>query len=1224
MHERIDTAARTGFIVLALFLVGCGGDDTPVAPPMLSAPATLSAPPRDALPFDIDGLSRAPVLSLEIEVTLATPAIGPIAGGQPVTITGKFPIAASIAGAAQAYATYGVYFGTNRATFDDSFNPVLTATTMYVTTPPGDALGLVPVVVVDAIYDPAPFNALLDGYEYVDNFSILEVDPDFGPLSGNQFVKVIGFFPIAANISTAAQAYAAYRVYFDGVLADFNPVFDPVITAECMYVITPPGNRPGLVNVSVFDIINLLYDPIASVRVLNNGYDYVGDLALDEVDPTVGFVFGMEPVTLRGIFPVTTAFSLYATAAEVSEAFTVYFDNDIAEFNSAVFPIISAEELFVISPVPRDVGPVDVSVLSRADGIYVQLSNAYRYYSMLIHEVVPPSGPIEGGNGVEIRGLFLTDAIYDIYRAEQLYTVFFGANQATFEITEPFLTPITAASIDIIAKTYISNRLYMFVPPGDDFGFVDLQVISDLGKEPRAIARNAYEYTSDVGVGLWFDASISPNPVGKVPAGDLLVEITVSGEISDDTIIFIVPQGGDPKNPEHRLVLEQDGEVETTDDATIWRGTNTSSISTFMNGDGILMDGHAAIYILEGTNADNILGGDFNDIDEGGRIRESAQQGRHCIIDTIPPRMRVNGGLSGEDFIGSDPSLTLSDQFTTLDITPDSIIHPFTPPGSGIIANENVPWDQSFLTGPPALSNDRAQLFYNVGSVTNDFPREDLAFHLFVDFEDISVYDALGLPDRPDPNPDPIANIDIDRFTGSTERQRSGFDLAPTAPAVGGVESAVRTGDRVLIQWDFQSSASGVPEIDGITTTYESSDLDETVDATSTLSSNLDAANMVLSGFWEADPGVPFSGENLLMPIVFRAVDRAGDYFPRGDDSRPKRKVFTEDDSIAGVLNLWWLVNTGTRFVDTNIPGSENTRTPNFIWKNSSLEDPKTEPEPERLFNYKLFFVDPIEGLSREDARDGPYTLHKDWNGWTPKTTLTTGEIDQVEGTWMLLVVIAADEAGNVEQWPVDDLLASTDGITPDGTTEVVTVIGNSGSPSQSNWRRWFVPPAAQVIDTQAEPTFWHDFFGSNETIDSGDRIVGKNIEIVPLPARNSGGTVSVSFEVEVIPDPSVEATNFAVRFELFKDGAGPGEFERDLIADRFITLTFDNLGDPITRRPVHYVFRATGIVNLDEPNEVVDSTPVNFSFVVVDNIVEFIENRRSSDEQPIKELDRP
>ena len=73
--------------------------------------------------------------------------------------------------------------------------------------------------------------------------------------------------------------------------------------------------------------------------------------------------------------------------------------------------------------------------------------------------------------------------------------------------------------------------------------------------------------------------------------------------------------------------------------------------------------------------------------------------------------------------------------------------------------------------------------------------------------------------------------------------------------------------------------------------------------------------------------------------------------------------------------------------------------------------------------------------------------------------------------------------------------------------------------------------------------------------------------------------------------------------------------------AQTTLFIPFSDLGDRVTRRPVHYVFQATGRVIVDT-RTIIDSTPANFKFVVVDNVAEFIEGR--GDDQPIKEQDRP
>ena len=95
--------------------------------------------------------------------------------------------------------------------------------------------------------------------------------------------------------------------------------------------------------------------------------------------------------------------------------------------------------------------------------------------------------------------------------------------------------------------------------------------------------------------------------------------------------------------------------------------------------------------------------------------------------------------------------------------------------------------------------------------------------------------------------------------------------------------------------------------------------------------------------------------------------------------------------------------------------------------------------------------------------------------------------------------------------------------------------------------------------------------------------------------------------------------------FGLFREGQLDDQTPISVqIGDRSFTVTYFDLGDRITRQPVHYVFRATGSVTdaNTPPDTIIDSTPANFKFVVVDNVAKFVEGR--GDDQPIKELDRP
>jgi hypothetical protein len=64
-------------------------------------------------------------------------------------------------------------------------------------------------------------------------------------------------------------------------------------------------------------------------------------------------------------------------------------------------------------------------------------------------------------------------------------------------------------------------------------------------------------------------------------------------------------------------------------------------------------------------------------------------------------------------------------------------------------------------------------------------------------------------------------------------------------------------------------------------------------------------------------------------------------------------------------------------------------------------------------------------------------------------------------------------------------------------------------------------------------------------------------------------------------------------------------------------------------RQPAYYVFRARTFIDVNandalDSGEIYDASPATVQFVVVDNVANFIQNRKSEDTQPIQEMDRP
>jgi hypothetical protein len=101
----------------------------------------------------------------ELVVTAVVPSRGPLTGGQAVCVAGSFSVIETIRSAQEAYDIYGVYFGKIRAEFCTGVPEVVTATSMYVITPPGVAPGPVEVEVI-CIPRLRVGNALGNAYEY--------------------------------------------------------------------------------------------------------------------------------------------------------------------------------------------------------------------------------------------------------------------------------------------------------------------------------------------------------------------------------------------------------------------------------------------------------------------------------------------------------------------------------------------------------------------------------------------------------------------------------------------------------------------------------------------------------------------------------------------------------------------------------------------------------------------------------------------------------------------------------------------------------------------------------------------------------------------------------------------------------------------------------------------------------------------------------------------------
>ncbi len=463
----------------------------------------------------------------------------------------------------------------------------------------------------------------------------------------------------------------------------------------------------------------------------------------------------------------------------------------------------------------------------------------------------------------------------------------------------------------------------------------------------------------------------------------------------------------------------------------------------------------------------------------------------------------------------------------------------------------------------------------------------------------------------------------------------------------------------------FQPSPFNLPNITDIDVAFTTSGA--TTGSGASLSSNLDITpDRLTAAYTIGDPGDPVSGVQFdqnelysLIPIVWRAVDRAGNYFPQGDPDRGRRKLWTANDTSPegylpnqqpdmGPLNLWWLRSTGTRIVST-VPPSGDARDPSFTWTPTAGPNPPglfdlASGERLRWYSYALYRSVPLGpsatdlARTREDQRDGPYYNVVPWSTWSEQSALTSAEVRSLlltipdgvtENVWFLLVVMSVDEAGNVELWPtgqLDNLAATVGGLDSPDTIDSVTESGEE----ERNWERWWATPLAETVETIVEPFYWHDQFPFSAAPDPGESTFG-DAEVIPYPPTTTfmppnvfSEIVVAQFRITLIttdPDATVD-------WILLRNGRPYDSFDADQVpAGGFlVTLTlprtvpistdpFSYLGD-LTREPTYYTFEAV-TVNSDGTQ---DSSPAHVNFVIVDNVADFIKNRDEA--QPIRESD--
>ncbi len=754
----------------------------------------------------------------------------------------------------------------------------------------------------------------------------------------------------------------------------------------------------------------------------------------------------------------------------------------------------------------------------------------------------------------------------------------------------------------------------------------------------------------DLGICSWYFARVTPNPVGITPPNQLTIELQYTGNCGGTP--FIVPQGGDPRVAADRIDLQ----LFQNPGNGYYIYTNTDSITTLLaerdgvaglSGDlvapdDLIADGHAAIYM---SNGSNIIGFDevagltpsSDHVDEGGLIVDQAIRGRHFLIDTVPPRifLEAYGGaiLYDDVFAGS---IVLNSNDATSAIDHNGATHPAGAPNAA-----TTPYRPS-LADPPDAANWPAddggiyfrdvvptieqglQVFFNQGSIANLFPDptftvqngETLDFGIRMVFIDPPVT-------NPNANPQ-IAIPGYDFYTNSSVRQVAGFPLLVSGTddlteAVGGAAD-----DNILLQgygrW-YPDSTIGLTVGTAKTAVFQTGDSD----AFSPFPNNVGVFDPALfPGDSVPNPGATLDPGNDMLTVDWQLFD-----VPPSAASqvwRLRAQFVGEDlavnatglagtqatpqiyDTLFDPLQLWWMYD-----VASSLSGPSNCEVAaDPVFQARLLGSrPGVTGQPLPAFTYGLY-------VSATCA--GPYVASPlGWSAWSLdplislREDLAPADLALLNNQYVMIVLLGADEAGNVEPLRFDPTTVDTSALPPNAKTFFFT--------------------NQQAPDTNVNLELWYDL-NSNGVIDGGEPVFGDN-PIVPYnPQLRARYAVSINSNGDA-------AGPFFATWSFHEDGLqtqsgppnadiGPFGSNADVIARVAPAVGFPDitpqqnggaLGNP--NAAVTYLFTAAAYYT-DVAGPIVDPTPASAYFVVVPaGVDDYVMSTEDPDKQPFKEQGR-
>jgi len=370
------------------------------------------------------------------------------------------------------------------------------------------------------------------GFLYFNPVAISAIDPSAGPVDGGVPIVVSGsgFKPGTA------------LVIGDRIAIDVQVLDDSTLTA-----VTPPGEA-GKTNVSVSSSDGL--------ATLVGGFFYYEYPLIEEVSPAAGPASGGAAVLIR-----------MKGAHEESQ---VMFGDKVA----AQVSFVDFHTLEAITP-PAEVGFVDVTV-STPYGADTR-EKGYFYHGgvsppkdMLLVSVQPNSGPMSGGNEVQLTAFGLTDV--------QDTTVFFGSK--------------TAVVKDVLPSLMLA---FVIVPPGPE-GKVDVTLMNSNG---TSLLAGGYSWLPQAEL---FDVAPDHGPV----QGGTKVVVSGKGFQPDAQVFFGALPGGQTKvlSGEQLVSTTPMGSPGPVDVTVLQAGTSASLESAFT------YDGELALLVVD-PNFGAVSGGTF-------------------------------------------------------------------------------------------------------------------------------------------------------------------------------------------------------------------------------------------------------------------------------------------------------------------------------------------------------------------------------------------------------------------------------------------------------------------------------------------------------------------------------------------------------------------------------------------------------------------------------------